>query len=233
MKIVVTGVSGQLGQAFFKALNTRENNIIGVDISNRPSNLAKDQFYQLDICDAPSVEDFFKENNDVECLINNAGIGVFSPSEDRTHEEFNSVMQVNLWGTFLMSINFVKSKKSNGKVVNIASMYGHQSSDFRIYGESKRNNSEVYTATKAGVIALTKYMAVHYAKDNFSFNSVSPGGVVRNQSSDFKQFYKKKSPQCRLADDSEIASVVRFLAVDAPKHLNGEDILVDGGFTKW
>ena len=233
MKIVVTGVSGQLGQAFCKILNSGDNNVIGVDIAKRPSYLATDEFYQLDICDTSSVEDFFQENNDVECLINNAGIGVFSPSKDRTHQEFNSVMQVNLWGTFLMSNTYVKSKKSNGKVVNIASMYGHQSSDFRIYGESKRNNSEVYTATKAGVIALTKYLAVHYAKNNFTFNSVSPGGVMRNQSVDFIKFYKAKSPQSSLAYDSEIASVVRFLAIDAPKHLNGEDILVDGGFTKW
>lgn len=233
MKIVVTGACGQLGKAFCEVFNAMDVELIGVDYLEKPAYLSEDQFHQLDICDTHSVECFFQKNSDIDCLVNNAGIGVFSPTQERTHEEFNSVMQVNLWGTFLMSNTYVKVKKTEGRVINIASMYGHQSSDFRIYGNSNRNNSEVYTATKAGVIALTKYLAVHYAKDQFTFNSVSPGGVMRQQSEDFLQNYKLKNPQERLAKDDEIASVVKFLAVEAPRHLNGEDILVDGGFTKW
>jgi len=142
-------------------------------------------------------------------------------------------MNVNLWGTFLMSNCFVKHRKRNAHVINVASLYGHISSDFRIYGDSGRNNSEIYSATKAGVISLTKYLAVHHADKGFRFNSISPGGVKHNQSPDFIENYSYKNPQRRLADSEEIAKVIKFLVLESPEHLNGQDILVDGGFASW
>ena len=175
----------------------------------------------------------FEEESSIDCLINNAGIGVFTPTLERTVEEFRAVMDVNLLGTFLMSQKFIISRKSGGRIVNIASMYGHISSDFRIYGNSGRNNSEVYTATKAGVVALTKYLAANFSHSEFIVNSISPGGIFNSQSEDFLTAYMDKSPQKRLCNVQEVADVVRYFSLDSPSHLTGEDILIDGGFTKW
>ena len=233
MKIVLTGCNGQLGQAIAAKLNSDGHKLIGIDKLDYSENLSIHSYHRLDITKAVDVREFFELVGDIDCLINNAGIGVFTPTLERTVEEFRSVMEVNLLGTFLMCQQYIKHRKRDGKIVNIASMYGHISSDYRIYGESGRNNSEVYSATKAGVLSLTKYLAVNFAHKGFMINSLSPGGVFNAQTNDFLKNYKAKSPQDRLAQSDEIANVVNFLATTAPNHLNGEDIIVDGGFTKW
>lgn len=233
MKIVLTGCDGQLGRAIAAMLSSAGHEVIGVDIRDRSENVSIHSYHRLDITKISDVSEFFEFIGDIDCLINNAGIGVFTPTLDRTVEEFRSVMEVNLLGTFLMCQQYIKHRLRDGKIVNIASMYGHISSDYRIYGESGRNNSEVYSATKAGVLSLTKYLSVNFAHKGFMINSVSPGGVFNAQTNDFLENYKAKSPQDRLAKSDEIANVVNFLATIAPNHLNGEDIIVDGGFTKW
>ena len=233
MEILLTGCCGQLGKEISASLKKRGVKIIGVDLENDSYKENLFAFHQLDITNLEDVCSIFEKYPALDGIINNAGIGVFTPTLDRTVEDFMSVMNVNLLGTFLVSQQYIKAKINNGKIVNIASMYGHISSDYRIYGNSGRNNSEVYTASKAGVIALTKYMAANFAKSGFTCNSVSPGGIYNEQSRDFLGHYYSKSPQNRLADVSEVATVVEFLALDAPTHLNGEDIIVDGGFTKW
>ena len=233
MKILLTGSNGQLGSKISKRLKQNGCELIGIDIQDCTKNVHLDAYHQVDITDENKVQNLFSKYNDLDCLINNAGIGVFTPTLQRTVEEFKSVMEVNLLGTFLMCQAYIKSKKKNGRIVNIASMYGHQSSDKRIYGSSGRNNSEVYSATKAGVISLTKYLATNFADMGFVVNSVSPGGIFNSQANDFLENYKQKSPQSRLGEPEEIAEIISFLAVSAPVYLNGEDLLVDGGFTKW
>lgn len=233
MNILLTGCNGQLGKAIASKLSSDGNLVIGIDKIERCENLSLHSYHRLDITKDLEVREFFNSIHEIDCLINNAGIGVFTPTLERTVEEFKLVMEVNLLGTFLMCQQYIKQRVGNGRIVNIASMYGHISSDYRIYGNSGRNNSEIYSATKAGVLSLTKYLAVNFAHKGFMINSVSPGGVFNEQSTDFLENYKLKSPQNRLAQSDEIADVVKFLATTAPEHLNGEDIIVDGGFTKW
>ena len=119
--------------------------------------------------------------------MNNAGIGVFTPFLSRTLDEFKNVLDVNLVGTFLMTRESIKImiKKGHGKIINIGSIYGINSSDFRIYGESGRNNSEVYSISKSGVIMFSKYLAAHYASYNIQINTISPGGIKKNQTDEF------------------------------------------------
>lgn len=232
MKVVITGALGQLGKDFTKILTNEGCKVVQVDksSSNNPD------VQSFDITSHDAVIEFWKNHSDVNCLINNAGVGVFSPLEDRTVEDLNHVLSVNVIGNILMTKEFISSSmhSSNIKhVVNIASMYGHISSDYRIYGESGRNNSEIYSASKAGVIALTKYFAANYAHKNFRFNSISPGGVHRNQSSDFLENYSKRNPMNRLADSNEIAKVIKFLVMESPDYMNGEDLKIDGGHSVW
>ena len=125
-------------------------------------------------------------------------------------------------------------KKCNGgKIVNIASIYGSTSSDERIYGTSGRNNSEVYSATKAGVINLTKYMAAHFGKYNIQTNSLSPGGIFNNQTEDFVLNYEYKTPMNRMGNVQDLLSTLFYLISEDTGYTNGQDIAVDGGFLSW
>jgi len=235
-KAIVTGANGQLGSIFLDFLTSKGYFVYAIDIEfDQTETLSNVQQVQLDITDSKEVSKFFISVNDLNLLINNAGIGVFTPFEDRTVEEFRKVIDVNLVGTFLMSqaaIKIMKLKKK-GKIVNIASIYGSISSDERIYGQSGRNNSEVYSATKAGVISLTKYMAAHFGKYNIQTNSISPGGIYNNQSQDFVKNYELKTPMQRMAQPSDILSTLDYLISEDTKYTNGQNIAVDGGFLCW
>ena len=111
-------------------------------------------------------------------ILINAG-GVYTLRLKKEQLRVVQVLETNLLSVMLMTNNFLFfHPPKTGHVINIGSIYGHRSSDYRIYGESKRNNSEAYTASKAGLIAMTKYYA-NFAHLGFRFNSVSPGGVLK------------------------------------------------------
>lgn len=148
-------------------------------------------------------------------------------------------MDVNLKGTLLCSKEFIKHRKENGNhgtVVNIASHYGLISPDPRIYIDCDRQNSEIYGATKAGIIQMTRYYAVHAAPFDIRFNSVSPGGV-RNpenpQGPEFQKEYNLRCPAGRMAETHEIVGAIIFLLSPAASYINGHNLVVDGGMTCW
>ena len=114
-----------------------------------------------------------------------------------------------------------------------ASIYGSVSSDERIYGVSGRNNSEVYSATKAGVISLTKYMAAHFGKYKIQTNAISPGGIYNNQTEDFVKNYEYKTPMQRMGNIEDLLSTLSYLISDDTSYTNGQNISVDGGFLAW
>ena len=235
--LILTGSSGQLGELFIEYLSSLgiyKIYAIDKDFDN-VDKIDNIEFIDLDITKENQVVDFFKTLKNVDVLINNAGIGVFTPFEERTVEDFMSVVEVNMKGTFLMcreSIKIMKAAKQ-GKIINIASIYGMLSSDSRIYGNSGRNNSEVYSMSKAGVIMLTKYLAAHYAKYNIQVNAISPGGVFREQSEDFLSNYSFRTPAGRLANGRDLIPVLEFLISNNNSYTTGQNIAIDGGFTAW
>ena len=107
------------------------------------------------------------------------------------------------------------------------------SSDCRVYGKSGRNNSGVYSMTKAGVIILTKYLAAHYANFNIQVNSISPRGLLKQQSQDFLSNYSFRAPFGRLANESELIPVLDFLISNENSYTTGQNIAIEGGFTAW
>ena len=127
----------------------------------------------------------------------------------------------------------MRKEKNSGSIINIGSIYGIVSGDPRIYTDSARNTSEVYGASKAGVIHMTKYFAVHLAPFDIRVNCISPGGVFNNQGEDFVKNYSYKTPLGRMAKDSEITSAALFLASDESSYITGHNLVVDGGFTAW
>jgi 3-oxoacyl-[acyl-carrier protein] reductase len=235
-KAIVTGANGKLGRVFVESLVSKGYFVYAIDITiegfEHSDNI---QLVQLDITDQEAVHAFFLSVHDLSLLINNAGIGVFTPFEDRTAAEFKKVMEVNLLGSFLMSQSAIKIMKQigRGKIINIASIYGSTSSDERIYGDSGRNNSEVYSATKAGVINMTKYMAAHFGKYNIQTNAISPGGIYSQQSDDFVTNYEYKTPMQRMGNIEDLLSTLFYLISEDTTYTNGQNISVDGGFLAW
>ncbi len=235
-KAIITGANGNLGKKFLETLHKNQYEIFAIDKNiNGLEETSLIHPIEIDITDEVSVKDFYKDLKTLDVLVNNAGIGIFTPFEDRTAEEFKMVTNVNLLGTFLMSqgaINVMKGQ-NHGKIINIASIYGVKSSDYRIYGSSGRNNSEVYSVTKAGVIQLTKYMAAHFGQYNIQTNSISPGGIYNGQSDDFVSNYINKTPLGRMADTKDISQILEFLCSEKSNYLNGQNIVADGGFLAW
>lgn len=234
-KIVITGASGQLGRAFVEHLVAKNYEVYCLDMKVEQSPVERATYHVVDITSETEVAAFYQMIGSIDALINNAGIGVFTPFEERTVEDFKRVMDVNLLGTFLMCREAIKiMKKSNsGKIINIGSIYGVVSSDPRIYGESKRNNSEVYSMTKAGVIMLSQYLAAHYGKHNIQINTISPGGVFNKQTDEFVENYTFRNPTGKMAAPSDLFPAIDFLLSVENSYTNGQNIVVDGGFTAW
>jgi NAD(P)-dependent dehydrogenase (short-subunit alcohol dehydrogenase family) len=233
---VLTGANGQIGKYYLDFLINKGFFVYAIDkVIDRSSKSASCETISLDITNELRVHEFYSKLKDVDLLINNAGIGVFTRFEDRTAQEFRDVMEVNLLGTFLMSQGVVKimKKRLRGKIINIASIYGTRSSDERIYGESNRKNSEVYSATKAGIISLTKYMSAHFGRYNIQTNCISPGGIFNNQNDFFVKQYIYKTPANRMGCPEDMLSTLDYLISDDSSYVNGQNIVVDGGFTSW
>lgn len=242
--VVITGSCGQLGSSMCNLFVNIGCKVIGIDYSIESNKINNVAYYKLDIRKSKDVStvfrSIFKKYNQVDLLINNAGVSVFEPFEDRTEQNFDWVMNVNLKGTFNCIQKYVdcydSQSQKKGCIINIASMYGVISPDFRIYSENDRKNSEVYGATKAGVIQMSKYFAVHLADRNIRTNSISPGGVYNPKNPQGDQFiesYKFRCPMKRMANSEEISNVALFLGSQLSSYVNGQNITVDGGMSAW
>jgi NAD(P)-dependent dehydrogenase (short-subunit alcohol dehydrogenase family) len=242
--VAITGAAGQLGRKIAEAYLKAGARVIGLDV-HPPTKKNRDMdFEKLDISTQKDVAKVFakiaKKYQRLDILVNNAGVSVFEPFEERTEEKFDWVMDVNLKGTFLCIQSYVHNFKERelkkGAIVNIASFYGVISPDYRIYTDCSRRNSEVYGATKAGIIQMTKYFGVHLAPYHIRVNAVSPGGIYNPENPQGKDFVKKYSARCpmaRMAEDREIVPAVLYLSSEASSYVTGHNLIVDGGMSCW
>ena len=245
---LVTGACGQLGFQFCKTLGLAHAHVIVADLNatccEKQVGRLKDLGIEassvvMDVADPVSVRKAFRQierkSKRLDILINAAAIAAFTPFEERTYEDFMRVMQVNVGGVFLCcqeAARLMKKQKSGGRIINIASIYGIVSSDPRIYTDCDRRNSEAYSASKAAVISLTKYLAVHLAP-HIRVNTISPGGIYRNHEEDFLKRYADRTPIKRMATEEEINDSVLYLASNASSYVSGHNLVVDGGLTAW
>lgn len=242
--VVVTGGTGQLGIQLCKSLAKMKAKVIALDIDVSKGRLAGVEYLKADITKKEEVTDvftgIFKKHKKVDLLINNAGASVFEPFEEREEKSLDFVIDVNLKGTFFCIQSYVnlfdKYKLKKGAIVNIASFYGVISPDSRIYTDCLRKNSEIYGATKAGVIQMTKYFAVHLAGRNIRVNAVSPGGLYNQknpQGADFLKNYAFRCPMKRMGKDTEVAGAVLYLSGATSSYTTGHNLVVDGGMSCW
>ena len=242
---VVTGASGQLGGAMARALAGAGARLALVDKDNAGAQaLAAEPGFEdstsftADLTEPDAVPALaaavLERFGRVDVLVNNAGIGIFTPFEERTEDEFEAVLGINLKGSWRCIQAFRPAlEASRGNVINIGSVYGMVSPDPRVYGDSGRNSSEVYGASKAGVIQMTRYFAVHLAPAHIRVNSITPGGVFAGQDPAFVEAYEARTPMGRMGRPEDLAGAVVFLASDAAGYVTGHNLVVDGGFTAW
>jgi NAD(P)-dependent dehydrogenase (short-subunit alcohol dehydrogenase family) len=182
-------------------------------------------------------DEVYGEFGRCDILINAAhykGGAFFSSLEDYPLEIWKRVLDVNLTGTFLMCREFGGRmyRGDGGVIVNFSSTYGLVSPDPRIYGESGINSPVSYAATKAGIINLTRYVAVHW-RPKVRANVIAPGGVESGQASEFIRNYCDRTPLERMAGSDEYQGAILFLCSEASSYMTGSVLTVDGGWTAW
>jgi NAD(P)-dependent dehydrogenase (short-subunit alcohol dehydrogenase family) len=244
--ILVTGATGQVGFQLCRCLVSSGAYVIGVDLKMDNSKMVSSEsieYLPVDITKKKNIVNLFarleKQSQKIDVLINNAGVSCFTKYEDRSEEELDFVIDVNLKGTFFLIQQFsihANSLEKDRSIINIGSVYGLLSPDPRIYSSTDRKSSEVYGASKAGVIQMTKYFAVHLASKGIRVNAISPGGIYNveePQSEEFITEYSLRNPMHRMAMVEEIVGCVIFLASDGSSYINGQNIVIDGGMSCW
>lgn len=242
--VIITGSSGQIGLSLIKLFLNLGSKVYGFD--KKKGNL-KDKnykFFKLDITKKKNVNDkiseIIKKEKRIDVIINNAGHSIFSKYNNRTEKEINDTVNVNIKGVLNVINSYSEHhKKLNLKqcnIINLASIYGILSPDFRIYGKNDRFSSEIYGATKAAIIQLTKYYSVVLSKENIIINCISPGGILNEAKPQNKQFiikYSKRVPVGRMGKVEDLYSGVLFLSSQTSKYVIGQNIVIDGGLSIW
>ena len=233
--IIVTGASGGIGNSIIKKLNEAGANILASGtkiekLEELKKNYKKIKILRFDISQNEKIEEFIDNatkdlGGNLDCIVNNAGITQDNLAIRMSLEEWQKVIDINLTSTFLMSKFAIKKmlKNKSGKIVNITSVVGHT-------GNLGQAN---YTASKAGIIAMSKSLAIEYAKKNINVNCISPGfikTVMTDKIDDkFKEVIISKIPSARLGEPDDIANAVLFLTSDLSNYINGETLHVNGG----
>tara|TARA_A100001388_G_C28612808_1_gene423715 strand:+ start:41 stop:778 length:738 start_codon:yes stop_codon:yes gene_type:complete len=233
--IIVTGASGGIGRSIIKKLYENEANLLATGtkvekLKELKSNFKNLKILSFDISQNDKIEEFIENaskelGGNIDCIINNAGITQDNLSIRMSINEWNKVIDVNLTSTFLLCKFAIKKmlKNKSGKIVNITSVVGHT-------GNLGQAN---YTASKAGIVAMSKSLAIEYAKKNININCISPG-FIRTAMTDkidekFKEIIVSKIPSARLGEPEDIANAVLFLASNQSNYINGETLHVNGG----
>ena len=233
--IIVTGATGGIGSSIVKKLSENGANIMASGTKVHKLEELKKKFNNLkilpfDISQNDKVENFIDQasnelGGNLDCIINNAGVTNDNLAIRMTLDEWKRVIDLNLTSTFLMCKYAIKKmlKNKKGKIINITSVVGHT-------GNIGQSN---YTASKAGLVAISKSLALEYAKKNININCISPG-FIKTAMTDkidekFKEIIVSKIPSARLGDPDDIANAVLFLASNDADYINGETLHVNGG----
>ena len=233
-KIVITGATGGIGGSLIKKFSNFQSKIIATGTNEEKLEKIKKDFSEVHIekfklDDHHKIEEFVdkidKKLGGIDILVNNAGITLDNLSIRLTDENWKKVLDLNLTSTFLMCKHTIKKmlKRKYGKIINITSIVGHT-------GNLGQAN---YAASKAGIVAFSKTLAIEYAKKNININCVSPGFIKTEMTDkindEFKKILINKIPSGDLGNGEDVSNCVAFLASDMASYINGETIHVNGG----
>jgi NAD(P)-dependent dehydrogenase (short-subunit alcohol dehydrogenase family) len=243
-KICLIGGSGLLGSYFVKQLSLKYELHVA-DIGLKNSKRSRKLFtHYLDLNNEKSVEEFFFKNKKkpFDILINNSAFTTEMAKKKNTSKDifssemFDKTIQTNLKGIFLCCKNFIKyhhKKNIDQRVINISTIYALYGPHHAIYKNENFFSSLSYSASKAGIVGMTKWLATKYAIENTNFNIVSPAGVINNQNKRFLKKYSELIPKKKMATQKQIFSAIEFLISKNSDYVVGQDIFVDGGFSAW
>ncbi len=235
LNIILTGATGVIGNSILDKLVLAGSNVLATgtnegklkNINNKYKNIKTLKF---DISDHKKIDEFVDScsqilSNKIDVLINNAGITVDNLSIRMREEEWKKVIDINLSSTFLITKNVIKKmlKSKNGKVINVTSVVGHS-------GNIGQAN---YAASKAGLIGMSKSLALEYGKKNIKINCVSPGFIkseMTNKISDeHTEMLKSRISLHKFGNPEDVANTIAFLSSNLSDYITGETIHVNGG----
>ena len=238
-KILITGATGGIGGALVKKFVALQGNVLATGTKVEKLDLLKKEnpsikVKKFDIADHSNIQEFVEnvslELGGIDILINNAGINMDNLSLRMKDDEWKKVIDINLTSTFLLAKHSIKIMLKNkfGRVVNITSIVGHS-------GNLGQAN---YSASKAGIIGMSKSLAIEYAKKNITVNCVSPGFIVSNMTMNIaekvKLFLTSRIPMGKLGTGEDVSNCVAFLSSESASYITGETIHVNGGmYMSW
>jgi len=233
-KILITGATGGIGNALVKKFLSLDGTVLATGTNTEKLDLLKKKFpnisvLKFDISDHLKIEDFIENVTSqlvgLDVLVNNAGITMDNLSLRMKDEEWKKVIDVNLNSTFYLCKHAIKKMLKNkyGRIVNITSIVGHT-------GNLGQAN---YSASKAGMVAMSKSLAIEYAKKNITVNCVSPGFIQSKMTDKIVESIKavltSRIPMSKLGTGEDVSNTVAFLSSDAASYITGETIHVNGG----
>ena len=233
-KILITGATGGIGNSLVKKFNDLGSKIVATGTNDNKLDSLQKKYPQIlvekfKLDEHDKIEKFIdlinEKLNGLDILINNAGITLDNISIRLTEENWKKVLDINLTSSFLMCKYAIKKMLKNkyGKIINITSIVGHT-------GNLGQAN---YAASKAGIIAFSKSLAIEYAKKNININCVSPGFIKTEMTDKINDEFKinliNKIPSGCMGTGEDVSNSVAFLASDMASYINGETLHVNGG----
>jgi 3-oxoacyl-[acyl-carrier protein] reductase len=233
-KILITGATGGIGKALVKKFLSLDGNVLATGTKIEKLDALKKEFPKInvlkfDISEHSKIEEFIENVSSqltgLDVLINNAGINMDNLSIRMKDEEWKKVIDINLGSTFFLCKYAIKKMLKNkyGRIVNITSIVGHT-------GNLGQSN---YAASKAAITAMSKSLAIEYAKKNITINCVSPGFIQSKMTDNILESIKvvltSKIPMSRLGTGEDVSNTVAFLSSDSASYITGETIHVNGG----
>ena len=235
LNIILTGATGVIGNSILDKLISAGSKVLATGTNEEKLKLIQEKYKNLnvmkfDISDHKNIDKFVEDcssilSNKIDVLINNAGITHDNLSIKMKEEEWKRVIDINLTSTFLISKNVIRKmiKSKAGKIINITSVVGHS-------GNIGQAN---YAASKAGIIAMSKSLALEYGKKNITINSVSPGFILSEMtnkiSEDHTELLKSRISLNKFGKPEDVANTVVFLSSNLADYITGETIHVNGG----
>lgn len=249
--IVVTGGAGLIGQTFVRSIAAEGGVAVIGDVDPDSGRMVADkiarefndsmvEFVPLDITSRESVTSMIQSiharHGKIDALVNNAyprnknyGRAFF----DVEYEDFCENVNLHLGGYFLVSqeISRFYIQQGYGNIVNIASVYGVAAPRFNIYSGTKMTVPVEYAAVKSALIHLTKYLASYLKGKNIRVNCISPGGILADQPESFLSSYKTYCSDKGMLEAVDLTGALLFLLSESSRYVNGQNIVVDDGFT--
>ena len=252
-RALITGAIGGIGQEIALTIAELGGDLVLVDLPGSDYNPLKQKIlenWNVDIecvsCDLESknsrvslIKNLTSSKNRLDILVNNAAFvgdsnlaGWIDNFNLQSIETWNRALEVNLTASFHLSQGFVPllMKSGNGSIINIASIYGVIAPDYSLYKDLDMGNPAAYSVSKGGLIQLTKWLSKTISPE-IRVNTISPGGVWRNQPSEFVKRYESKTSIGRMATEEDFKGAIAYLATDLSIYVTGQNLIVDGGWT--